>query len=163
MSAEKRSARDLHDVVVNHIFATGLTLAGILSLHSVDAQVAERLHDAIHELDTAIHELRTAVLASRDADNELRLVALPDAPTPNRHRRLSHVANNAVFAYAAGGHDFYRAHDNELWAHESDDLLLSARSGAPLARRVGKMFHDIATNAPLYHEHAEPLTAVYED
>ena len=42
--------------------------------------------------------------------------------------------------------------DHELWAHESDGLLLSARFGTPLARRIGNVFYDIDTNAPLYHE-----------
>jgi hypothetical protein len=62
------------------------------------------------------------------------------------------VANDELFAYAKRGHDFVRASDHMLWAHESDDLLLSARSGCPLARRVGDVFHDVASHVPLYYE-----------
>ena len=50
--------------------------------------------------------------------------------------------------------------DHELWAHESDGLLLSARSGTPFARRDGRVFYDVETHVPLYYEdtHLGPLT-----
>jgi hypothetical protein len=68
-------------------------------------------------------------------------------------RYLCSVEDDEVFAYARpSGHDFFRAADHMPWAHESDGLLLSARSGAPLARRAGNVFHDITSDAPLYYE-----------
>lgn len=67
-------------------------------------------------------------------------------------RRLRCVADDAVFAYARHGHDFYRSRDDQLWAHESDGVLLSARSGTLLARRVGNVFYDIESDVPLYYE-----------
>lgn len=76
---------------------------------------------------------------------------LDPPPIPNGHRRLCRLTANEVFAYAVG-HDFHRAADHELWAHESEGLLLSARFGTPLARRIGNVFYDITTNEPLYRE-----------
>ena len=50
------------------------------------------------------------------------------------------------------GAGFFRAADRTLWAHEHDGLLLSARSGAPLAHRVGNIFYDLESDRPLYIE-----------
>ena len=90
------------------------------------------------------------------------LHAVPPQPEPSLRavathdprRRLCTFAFDEVFAYAMHGHDFYRVGDNSLWAHESEDLLLSARSGRPLARRTGNVFYDFDSNAPLYYERA---------
>jgi len=59
-----------------------------------------------------------------------------------------------VFAYAERGHEFIRASDRELWAVERDDALVSARSGAVLAFRRGRVFFETDTDAPLYYERA---------
>ena len=37
---------------------------------------------------------------------------------------------------------------------EQDGVLLSARSGEPLARRRGKVFFELELNQPLYYERA---------
>jgi len=52
-----------------------------------------------------------------------------------------------------------------LRAHESDDLLLSARFGTPLARRSGNVFYDIETDIPLYREdgHGAPSSVFHDD
>ncbi len=59
-----------------------------------------------------------------------------------------------VFAYADQGRNFIHASDRELWAVERDDVLLSARSGEPLATRRGRVFFEAGTDAPLYYERA---------
>ena len=59
-----------------------------------------------------------------------------------------------MFAYADRGHDFVRASDRELWAVERDDMLVSARSGEPLARKRGRVFFEAETDEPLYYERA---------
>ena len=153
-AAAERGLLESHDAVVNRIFGAGLALAGILSLERVDAEVAERLREAIGSLDAAVVELRTAALAEVVAGNAAR-PARRDPGTASARRRLSGVSiDDDVFAYAVGRFDFYRAADHSLWAHESDGLLLSVRSGAPLARRDGNLFYDLASNAPLYFEEA---------
>jgi hypothetical protein len=71
-------------------------------------------------------------------------------------RYLCSVDGGEVVAYATPtGHDFFQAADQMPWAHESDGLLLSARSGAPLARRSGTVFHDLTTDELLYYERTD--------
>jgi hypothetical protein len=65
---------------------------------------------------------------------------------------LLNVDDHEVFAYATGGHDFYRSSDGALWAHASGDRLLAARSGATLARKVANIYYDADNDAPLYYE-----------
>ncbi len=166
-TGDDRIVAAVHDRVTNHIFGAGLTLASIVSSERVADDIKRRLLDAIDELDAALCQVRTATLsrmvADRDASETLRCATnapstLTESDTGRAtlggevRRRLRRVADDAVFAYALRGHDFYRAADHELWAHESDDLLLSARSGAPFARCVNRVFYDIESDQPLYYE-----------
>ena len=55
-----RIARDLHDTVIQRLFAVGLSLQGTARL--VDRpEVASRIADAINKLDETIRHLRTAI------------------------------------------------------------------------------------------------------
>jgi two-component system, NarL family, sensor histidine kinase DevS len=55
-----RIARDLHDRVIQRIFAVGMTLQGATRL-SDSHQVMERVNKAIDDLDTTINEIRTSI------------------------------------------------------------------------------------------------------
>lgn len=57
-----RIARDLHDVVIQHLFASGMRLQGLLPLVS-DERATQRISTVIDELDHAIAEIRTAVFS----------------------------------------------------------------------------------------------------
>jgi hypothetical protein len=154
------------DRALAHIFASTLTLAGVSSLGRVDREVAERLHDAIDELDIAIREIRRGAfeMSMSETDERSRTAGrqpvLPDRRTPRgadvargseHQRRLCSFDDGRVFAYKRG-HDLIRAADHTLWAHESGETLLSARSGRPIARRVGKVYLDAESEKPLYYE-----------
>jgi signal transduction histidine kinase len=55
-----RIARDLHDVVIQRLFATGLMLQGAQrTITQPDAQ--ERIETAVNELDVSIRDLRTTI------------------------------------------------------------------------------------------------------
>jgi hypothetical protein len=69
-----------------------------------------------------------------------------------QQRCLVRMEDEVVVAYACEGHTFRRAHDDTLWAHESEGILYSARSGVALAHRVGNIFYDPVTNVALYYE-----------
>ncbi|MCB1027167.1 MAG: PAS domain S-box protein [Microthrixaceae bacterium] len=56
----ERIARDLHDRVIQRIFATGITLQSTQN-RTNDPRVAARLGQAVDELDLVIRELRTSV------------------------------------------------------------------------------------------------------
>jgi signal transduction histidine kinase len=55
-----RIARDLHDHVIQRLFATGLQLQGTLR-RATDPDVRSRLEGAVEALDTTVREIRTAV------------------------------------------------------------------------------------------------------
>jgi len=69
-------------------------------------------------------------------------------------RCLCRFEDGAVFAYAERGNEFIRASDRELWAIERDDALVSARSGALLAQRRGRVYFGVDDDEPLYYERA---------
>lgn len=57
-----RIARDLHDLVIQRLFAIGMVLEGATRL-IVLPEVAERVHRAVDELDQTIKEIRSTIFA----------------------------------------------------------------------------------------------------
>jgi signal transduction histidine kinase len=55
-----RIARDLHDHVIQRLFATGLQLQSTVR-RTTDRDVQERIGQAVDELDTTVREIRTAI------------------------------------------------------------------------------------------------------
>jgi signal transduction histidine kinase len=55
-----RIARDLHDRVIQRVFAVGISLQGALRLPERD-QIVERVNRAVDELDATVTEIRTAI------------------------------------------------------------------------------------------------------
>lgn len=60
ISDRERIARDLHDVVIQRLFATGLQLQGA-ALLATGPDIAERLDDAVTELDQTIKDIRGTI------------------------------------------------------------------------------------------------------
>ena len=56
----ERIARDLHDNVIQRLFATGLGLQGTMRLAGA-TEIASRLQQAVDDLDDTIRELRSAI------------------------------------------------------------------------------------------------------
>ena len=56
-----RIARDLHDLVIQRLFATGMALEG--ALRTMPEAAAERVQRAVDDLDTTIKEIRTSIFA----------------------------------------------------------------------------------------------------
>lgn len=68
-----RIAADLHDTVIQRLFATGLALEG--SLRMVPPEVAERIERAVNDLDETIRQIRGAIFslqAPRNRGKSLR-------------------------------------------------------------------------------------------
>ena len=58
----ERIARDLHDTVIQRLFATGLSLQSSLSrIH--DLELRSRLQEAVDDLDTTIRQVRSTIFA----------------------------------------------------------------------------------------------------
>src|SRR5690606_15000558 len=55
-----RIARDLHDTVIQRIFATALSLQGIAS-RTTNPDIAERLEAAVEDLDQTVRHIRTTI------------------------------------------------------------------------------------------------------
>jgi signal transduction histidine kinase len=81
-----RIARDLHDHVVQRLFATGLQLQSTLR-RSTDPAVQERIGQAVDELDTTVREIRTAIFDLHTAG---------DGGRPGLHRRILDTAHEAA-------------------------------------------------------------------
>ena len=65
----ERIARDLHDTVIQRLFATGLSLQGTVRLVR-DAEAMERIEQAVDDLDVTIKHIRSAIFGlSTTADS----------------------------------------------------------------------------------------------
>lgn len=77
-----RIARDLHDQVIQRLFATGMSLQGTVALVG-DSEVAHRVEKSIDALDETIRDIRSAIFSLQSrGDTE---------PPPLRSRLLSVV------------------------------------------------------------------------
>lgn len=62
-----RIARDLHDVVIQRLFATGLQLQSTMR-RSTQPEVADRIAHAVGELDETVREIRTSIFDLHSAE-----------------------------------------------------------------------------------------------
>ncbi len=62
----ERIARDLHDTVIQRIFATGLALQSA-ALRAQDPEVAARLQAAVDDLDDTVRQVRTTIFELQSA------------------------------------------------------------------------------------------------
>ncbi|MGH3736070.1 MAG: sensor histidine kinase [Micromonosporaceae bacterium] len=74
-----RIARDLHDLVIQRLFATGLQLQSTIPL-AARTEVVKKLNQAVEDIDSTIRDIRTSIFqlraaAERDLRHELRMVA----------------------------------------------------------------------------------------
>ena len=66
----ERIARDLHDTVIQRLFATGLSLQGTVRLVGDNAEVIDRVEQAVDDLDVTIKHIRSAIFGlSTTADS----------------------------------------------------------------------------------------------
>jgi signal transduction histidine kinase len=76
----ERIARDLHDTVIQRLFATGLSLQGTVGLIRTDPEAASRrIEEAVSELDLTVHHIRSAIFgleAAQQAPSGLRAQVL---------------------------------------------------------------------------------------
>ena len=73
LDERERIGRELHDGVIQSLFAVGMTLQGT-AMASSDAEIRRRLDGAVEELDRAIIDLRNYIFGLRPAilvDNQL--------------------------------------------------------------------------------------------
>ncbi len=67
----ERIARDLHDTVIQRLFATGLSLQATIRLIESDPSAAvTRVEAAVDDLDLTVKHIRTAIFGLEDAQSE---------------------------------------------------------------------------------------------
>jgi two-component system, NarL family, sensor histidine kinase DevS len=88
----ERIARDLHDTVIQRLFATGLSLQGAAALIRADPETAvERVSAAIDDLDLTVKHIRTAIFGL-----ETRRPAAADAAVRSRVLDLAREAGGPL-------------------------------------------------------------------
>jgi signal transduction histidine kinase len=60
----ERIARDLHDVVIQRLFATGMALQSAVP-HTIRPEVAKRINTAVDDLDATIRDIRRSIFELR--------------------------------------------------------------------------------------------------
>ena len=81
-----RIARDLHDLVIQRLYATGMSLQGATSLIA-NAEAAHRVEQAVDALDETIRDIRSAIFSlqsrgqERTAGVRARILAVADEMT----------------------------------------------------------------------------------
>lgn len=68
ISDRERIARDLHDIVIQRLFATGLQLQGAAVL--ADGPLADRIETAVNDLDATIKAIRGTIFELQDRSGE---------------------------------------------------------------------------------------------
>lgn len=109
-----RIAKDLHDVVIQRLFASAMTLVSTLRLVN-DAEAGERVQRTIDDLDETIREIRSTVFALRQPDTH-------DAGSL-RGRILASVENAAETLGFRPGVRFDGPIDTAISAETGDQLL----------------------------------------
>jgi signal transduction histidine kinase len=66
-----RIARDLHDLVIQRLYATGMSLEGTMPMIT-RPEVASRITNAVDAMDETIKEIRTAIFALQARDTAVR-------------------------------------------------------------------------------------------
>ena len=143
-----RIARDLHDHVIQRLFATGLGLQGTLR-RAADPDVRARIQKAVEQLDETVREIRTSIfdlhtsggngmegLRRRLLDTVAELTA--DA-TPTPSVRISGAVDTLVPPSVAEHADAVvrEALSNALRHAGASELTLAVDAGEDLVIRVG--------------------------
>ncbi|MFE9253652.1 GAF domain-containing protein [Streptomyces sp. NPDC006879] len=138
-----RIARDLHDLVVQRLFATEMMLDATRRKSAsapVKDCVEEELGRAVDELDSTIQEVRTAIFALQQPPG--------DAPTTFRGRVLRETGGAGVLLGFQPSVRFRGAVDTLLAGPVADGLLGALRGALAAAyRRTGVTSIDVLVDA----------------
>ncbi|MFE2478170.1 GAF domain-containing protein [Streptomyces sp. NPDC059389] len=125
-----RIARDLHDLVVQRLFATEMMLESTKKRSAAAPSgdtVGDELGRAVDELDSTIQEVRTAIFALQQPPS--------DAPTSVRGRILRETGGAAVLLGFQPSVHFAGAVDALLTEPVAGDLLSALRGALAAAHR----------------------------
>lgn len=134
-----RIARDLHDLVVQRLFATGMMLESTRR-KARSTEVESTLGQAVDELESTIQEVRTAIFALQQPP--------ADAPTTFRGKVLRETAGAAAVLGIQPSVHFAGAVDTRITDSAAGHLLAALRRAlAAVSRRTGVTRVDVAVDA----------------
>ncbi|MFG2646815.1 GAF domain-containing protein [Streptomyces sp. NPDC048436] len=134
-----RIARDLHDLVVQRLFATGMMLESTRRRDS-SPQVESTLDQAVDELESTIQEVRTAIFALQQPP--------ADAPTTFRGKVLRETAGAAAVVGVQPSVHFTGAVDARVPDPTAGHLLAALRRAlATTSRRPDVTRIEVAVDA----------------
>jgi signal transduction histidine kinase len=144
-----RIARDLHDLVIQRLFATGMSLEGGMPLIA-DGEAADRVRRAVDELDGTIRDIRSTIytLQARDEPGQ-----------PEMHARILAVVQEMTDAL---GFAPWLRIDGQLDARAlagmAEDILAVVREGLSNAAR-----HAVASQVDILVTAEQDLAVVIQD
>jgi signal transduction histidine kinase len=134
-----RIARDLHDLVIQRLFATGMMLEGA-QRRSVVPEVCAGVGKAVDALDVTIQEIRTAIFALQPGPSEV--------PSGLRTRVLREIKMAAVPLGFKPGHLFVGPVDTMVGELTGKNLIAALREALSNAFRHSEASRiDIAVDA----------------
>lgn len=134
-----RIARDLHDLVVQRLFATGMMLESTRR-RAGSAPVGTALDQAVDELESTIQEVRTAIFALQQPP--------ADAPTTFRGKVLKETAGAAAVLGVQPSVHFSGAVDTRVADPAAGRLLRALRRAlAAASRRLAVTRVDVVVDA----------------
>jgi signal transduction histidine kinase len=143
-----RIGRDLHDLVIQRLFATGMSLQGALPLMTTPA--ADRVRRAVDDLDQTVRDIRSAIFTLQPRE---------EAAVPGVRARIVAVADSMAGALGfAPSLRLDGALDGRVPSSIAEDLLAMLREGlSNVARHAG------ASRAEVTVEAGGELVAVVRD
>ncbi|MEI6363014.1 MAG: GAF domain-containing protein [Actinomycetes bacterium] len=114
-----RIARDLHDLVIQRLFATGMMLQGLSRIENVPSAASDRVSRAVDELDETIKEIRQTIFALHEP---------VDGPTTSaRGRVLRETSQSAALLGFEPAVRFVGPVDSMLTTEATDHLIAALR------------------------------------
>ena len=166
-----RIARDLHDLIIQRLFATGMSLQGVVRNPEITPALSERISRAVDDLDVVVKEIRQTIFALGDQGAGLRSrimtetksisTATGSTPTvkfagPVDSMISSELADHVVAVcreLLSNASRYAQAHHIDVFVSIDDDLLVSVSDdgvGIPVDVRQGARksgLHNLARRA----------------
>jgi signal transduction histidine kinase len=133
-----RIARDLHDLVIQRLYATGMSLQGTMPMIS-RPEVADRVSRAVDAMDETIREIRGAIFALQARDHEAR-----ENPRADIAALIEEMAAMLGFVPSLRLGPGLRTLDNERLTEQVLIVLREALSN--MARHAGATRADVAVD-----------------
>ena len=144
-----RIARDLHDLVIQRLYATGMSLEGVTA-RAGDSEIGRRVSSAVDALDDTIKEIRSAIFS---------LHSRPGTDQAGLRAQILAVADEAAEALGfAPGLRMAGRLDDDVPAETGEHLLSALREALSNAAR-----HAAATSADVTVEAGSQLVLTVRD